>query len=271
MVDVRQRTKQAVKTAAAAYDTVRPPDTGVVVLGYHRVGARSTLELDLPTPIFAEQMAYLASDGRTLSLEESIASLEGVDGPPRVAITFDDGTADFMDEALPAIVENGLPVTYYVASKFIEEQRSFPEDGRPLSWSALVEAVSTGLISVGSHTHSHAVADKLTPEQFDDELRRCSELIEDRLGVAADDFAYPKGVFGGTANERNVARRHRSAALANCGINAYGATDPLRLDRTPIQRSDGMRYFYKKVAGGMRFEGTLRSVLNRRRYGSSVS
>jgi peptidoglycan/xylan/chitin deacetylase (PgdA/CDA1 family) len=138
-----------------------------------------------------------------------------------------------------------------------------------MTWTALAEAVSTGLVTIGSHTHSHAVMDKLAPDVADRELRVSAELISDRLGVAAEHFAYPKGVFGGAPNERRVARYYRSAALADCGVNMPGSTNPLRLDRTPIQRSDGMAFFRRKVSGGLRVEGELRTRLNRRRYGEA--
>ena len=128
--------------------------------------------------------------------------------------------------------------------------------------------MATGLVTVGCHTHTHAVVDKLTPEQAEEEMRRSTELIEDRLGVPSHHFAYPKGVFGGEANEAVIARYCRSAALAECGVNPPGATDRLRLRRSPIQQSDGWRYFEKKVAGGMGLEGTVRNLLNRSRYAS---
>ena len=54
-------------------------------------------------------------------------------------------------------------------------------------------------------------------------------------------------------------------------MNRYGATDPYRLARSPIQVSDGMRWFRRKVAGGLRFEDTLRRLLNRGRYASATT
>jgi peptidoglycan/xylan/chitin deacetylase (PgdA/CDA1 family) len=268
---LRRSAQSLVKSAASAVDRVSPPPPGVVVLAYHRVGGGSTLELDLEPELFDDQMGHLAESGRVVTLERALEDLTGDSGDDSVVVTFDDGTADFVDHALPSLVEHGVPATYYVATDFIERQRPFPDDGTPLTWSALAEAVSTGLVQVGSHTHRHAVVDKLAPEAVEEELRRCSELIEDRLGVTAADFAYPKGVFGGEANERVIARYHRSAALANCRSNPYGASNALRLDRTPIQRSDGMRFFTRKVSGGLRFEGALRGALNRRRYGASTN
>jgi hypothetical protein len=78
-------------------------------------------------------------------------------------------------------------------------------------------------------------------------------------------------VFGGELVESVVARYYQSAALANCGVNRYGATNQLRLDRSPVQRSDGMAFFRRKVAGGLRLEGQLRAQLNRRRYVAAMN
>ena len=258
-----------VKTSAVAVDAVHPPPTGVVVLAYHRVGGGSGLAVDLDPALFMEQLRILAAHHRTVTLDTALDLVRQPEGTPAVAVTFDDGTADFMDHALPAIVATQVPVTYYIATDFIEQQRPFPDNGRPLSWRGLAEAASTGLVTVGSHTHSHAVMDKIPVDAAADEARRSAELIEDRLGVAADHFAYPKGVFGGQANAAAVAARYRSAALANSEVNRYGATDPWRLGRTPIQQSDGLVYFNRKVAGGMALEGRLRTALNRRRYRSA--
>jgi peptidoglycan/xylan/chitin deacetylase (PgdA/CDA1 family) len=260
-----------VKSVAAASDLVVRPTHGVVVLAYHRVGGGTTLELDLEPAVFAAQMTWLAERQRAVDLDDALEALAEGTGPASVVVTFDDGTADFVDHALPALVDAGVPATYYIATAFIEEQRSFPDAGTPMTWSGLSEAISTGLVTVGSHTHTHAVLDKLDPVAADDELRRSAELIEDRLGVPADHFAYPKGVFGGEANEACLARYYRSAALANCGVNGYDTTDAMRLDRSPVQRSDAMTYFKKKVDGGMQLEGKLRAALNRRRYDAAAN
>jgi peptidoglycan/xylan/chitin deacetylase (PgdA/CDA1 family) len=186
--------------------------------------------------------------------------------PCEVVVTFDDGTADFADTALPIIVKHQIPVTLYLATAFVEEQRPFPDDGVPLSWSALRDACATGLVDVGSHTHTHAVLDRLPPGRAADELDRSKQLIEDELGRPCLDFAYPKAVPPSPPAAIAVRERFRSAALAGTRPNRVGATDIYRLARSPIQRSDGMKYFEKKVAGGMALEDALRRVVNRWRY-----
>jgi len=266
----RAYVQSAVKGVAVAVDRVRPPARGVAVLLYHRVGAGSVLEVDLPTPAFDEQMHYLAARRLAITLDaglESLASATSLDPDP-VVVTFDDGTADIVEHALPVLVAHQVPALVYVATDFVEQQRPFPDDGKPLSWAALRDAVGTGLVTVGSHTNTHALVDRIPPTEIDDELRRSIDLIEERLGVPAQHFAYPKGAGGppGGAADRAVRRYFRSAAIADGSNNPYSGTDVFRLRRAPIQTSDGFRGFTRKAAGGMRFEGTLRALMNRRRY-----
>lgn len=260
-----------VKRAAVGADRLRPARPGVVVLLYHRVGGRSPVQVDLPRPLFAEQMAAIS--GRAVDLDAALLALDGAPGtgPGPVTVTFDDGTADFVEEALPVLVEHRVPALLYVATEFIEDGRSFPDEGAPASWAALADAVATGLVTIGSHTHSHVLLDRADPADVARELDRSRGLIEDRLGVTADHFAYPKAVLGSPAAEALVRERFRSAALAGTRPNLYGATDRYRLARSPIQVSDGMRWFEAKLGGGMGLEDRLRQILNRGRYAGAVT
>ena len=101
----------------------------------------------------------------------------------------------------------------------------------------------------------------------DAELDRSKQLIEDRLGRPCLDFAYPKALPPSPAADVAVRSRFRSAALAGTRANRPGRTDVHRPRRSPIQHSDGMQYFEKKVAGGMALEGTrCGRAANRWRY-----
>ena len=263
--------RSAMKVTAAAVDTVQRPRAGLVVLIYHRVGRRSPIEVDLPVALFAEQMAYLTSSARLVTLTDGLAALHDGRPEPMVAVTFDDGTADFVDVALPVLADHGVPSTLYVATDFLERGVPFPDEGVPLSWSALGDAVAGGLVDVGSHTHRHALLDRLPVPEIDGELDRSIELIGDHLGVRAAHFAYPKAVMGSAAADAAVRARFDSAAVAGTRPNVAGATDPYRLARSPVQLSDGMRWFAHKVGGGMAFEDTLRRTINRRRYAAATN
>src|SRR5436190_12869839 len=266
--------RRTVKVGAAAFDSARRlvsharwPPPGLVVLLYHRVGRRSELEIDLPVTLFRAQMAELASTGRVVSLSDAVERLADPmqQHESLVAVTFDAGTDDFAEVALPVLVEHDVPATVYVATAFLERQLPFPHDGTPLTWAALRDAVSTGLVDVGSHTHTHALLDRLPESLVSAELDRSLELVRERVGQVPVHFAYPKAVPPSRVAARMVRARFKSAALAGTRVNIYGG-DPYRLTRSPVQYSDGMRWFRHKLAGGLGVEDTLRRVLNRGRY-----
>jgi peptidoglycan/xylan/chitin deacetylase (PgdA/CDA1 family) len=270
---MQEHVQQLVKWTAAAADVLRRPQ-GLVVLIYHRVGGHTPVSVDLPRPLFGEQLAALADGWAPVTLDAAADLLAGrasPPGPPPISVTFDDGTADFVDEAVPELVAHGIPATLFVATDYVEAGRPFPDNGRPASWAGLRDAVSTGFVTIGSHTHTHRLLDRVEGPEAAVELDRSVGLIEDRLGAACHHFAYPKALPGSPAAEQEVRRRFRTAALAGTRPNPYGRTDPHRLSRSPIQVSDGMRWFRRKAAGGLALEDELRTLRNRRRYAGTVT
>lgn len=261
----------AVKVAAAGADALRRKEPGLVILIYHRVGGRTASQVDLPTTLFEEQVAALAASGRLVTLDAGLERLRtgALDDEP-VVLTFDDGTADWVEEALPVLVRHQAPATFYVATDFVERSLPFPGGGHPISWAGLRELAASGVATIGSHTHTHALLDRADGPGAAAELERSIELIGERLGLACEHFAYPKALLGSPAAEGEVQARFRSATVGGSRANPAGA-DAHRLCRTPIQVADGMRWFTRKAAGGMRFEDTARSLLNRGRYAGATT
>lgn len=242
--------RKAAKGAVLPWGMVRRRRAGdVVILLYHRVGAGDR-EIDVPLDLFRRQMERLAERERVLTLDRSLSDGGGV------VVTFDDGFADFHNHVLPVLVEHRIPAVLYLATGLVGEG---PD---ALEWSQLEEAVSTGLVTIGSHTHSHADLSRATGGEAEDEMRRSKHLIEDRLGVACRHFAYPWAVASQAAE--TAARKHfESAALDAWRTNRRDRTDPYRLGRTPIFRSDGIRFFVAKSRGMLDAERILYRVMRR--------
>ncbi|CAN5652665.1 N/A [soil metagenome] len=264
--------QQVVKASAAGLDVVRRPTEGLVVLIYHRVGG-SGGSVDLDPGLFDEQMAELAASGMLRSLDEGLETVAAPGSAERhlVSVTFDDGTADFVENALPILVRHQVPATLYLATKFADEGLDFPGGGRAISWGGLRDARTTGLIDVGAHTHSHVLLDRLEDRLVADELDRSNGLIEDQLGAPARHFAYPKAVLGSPTAREAVRSRYRSASVAGTRANPIGGTDPHLLQRSPVQVADGMRWFRRKASGGLRLEDDLRRRINQRRYAGATT
>jgi peptidoglycan/xylan/chitin deacetylase (PgdA/CDA1 family) len=107
--------------------------------------------------------------------------------------------------------------------------------GRMLSWEQIGKMCSAG-ISFGSHTISHRVIARLSPDEVRHELRESKRVIETHLGTTVDAFAFPFGQPSDT-------RLPKGISLAGCGYscglttiegtNAPG-TNPYELRRTQI-------------------------------------
>ncbi len=264
---------RAARSLSAVGDRLRPAPAGVVVLAYHRVGAGTSSMVDIPLADFRRQMEYLHSHCRVMSLDEvtswmgneSVDSDVDVDERRAVALTFDDGTDDFVERAGPVLVELGLPATVYLATQFIESGEPFPWGAPALSWDRLAAVCATSSIEAGSHTHSHVLLDRAEVAVAEAELDRSIELIRSRLGYTPRHFAYPKAVVPRASIAALVAARFRSAALAGNRVNVVGS-NPQQLWRSPLRRTDSFDEFVRIADGGMRFEGALRSAAARIRY-----
>lgn len=248
--------RKASKAAVASAGVVTRRRAGdLIVLLYHRVGG-GTAEIDLPATAFEAQLRYLAGRQHVVPLDRALG--DGRDGG--VVVTFDDGTPDFHHTVLPLQVRYGVPATLYLATSLVDGGRT------GLSWGQLREAVGTGLVTVGSHTHSHADLRTLDEPACTDELLRSKDLIEDNLGVACRHFAYPWAV-GSPAADRIVRRLYDSAAQDAWRTNRRGRLDLYRLGRTPVLRSDGSAFFRAKVYGLLDAEALLYRAARRGPWG----
>jgi peptidoglycan/xylan/chitin deacetylase (PgdA/CDA1 family) len=248
--------RKASKAAVAPAGVVtrrRPGD--LMLLLYHRVGD-GTAEIELPASAFEAQLRYLAARRDVIPLDRSLT--DGRIGG--VVVTFDDGTPDFHHTVLPLLVRYRVPATLYLATGLVDGGRT------GLSWDQLREAVETGVVTVGSHTHSHADVRTLDELLCTDELLRSKELIEDNLGVSCRHFAYPWAV-GSPAADRIVRRLYDSAALEAWRTNRRGRLEPFRLGRTPVLRSDGPAFFRAKVHGLLDAEKLLYRAARRGPWG----
>lgn len=272
---MRDTARRTIKALARAADPLlaRP---GLTVLAYHRVGPGPAAQMRLDREVFAEQMAWLAEHAEVRSLDDWLGASggpanKGTDVRPAVALTFDDGTADFATLALPILGDLGLPATLYLCTQPVEDQAPWPDGAPPLTWDQVASWAASPLVHVGCHTHRHFLADRTAPAEAAEDLDRSIALIVQHAGEPPRHFAYPKAVDASPAVAALVAQRFLTAALAGTRSNPLPLTDPLRLARSPIQHADDRQCFESKVRGGMRLEDDLRRIANRVRYRGRVN
>ena len=223
--------------------------SGTTLLIYHRVGGGTPDERDLPTREFEAQIAALTHQ-RVVSLDTALDELTAGDDSPKIVITFDDGFADVHATAWPLLREAGLPFTLYVTTAYLDGTMHWPgstshHPGPALSWAELEELAASELVTIGNHTHTHARPEELSAEELD----RCSELLEQRLGIVPQHYCFTWGVPVPHATPLLEAR-FRSAATGLIGRNSP-TTDALNLRRIPVRGSDPLPFFQAKLRGNL--------------------
>jgi len=256
--------KRAIKLGLLAPASLaRSREPGLLVLGYHRVGAGMEREMDLPRDVFAEQMHYLAEHREVVPLVDGVRRLGFPLERDLVAITFDDGYREVSSQAWPVLRDLGLPATVFLATGFIEGTDPAPirsgagERGAPplpLSWDEVGELHASGLVTIGSHSRSHRSFDTLSGAEVAGECATSRSTIERRIGAEVETFAYPAGVV---AHEDVVGAHFRICVGADGAKNVPSSVTPSRLSRVPVRASDGTFFFRRRLAGLAPFEDRL--------------
>jgi hypothetical protein len=92
------------------------------------------------------------------------------------------------------------------------------------------------------------------------ELDACDTEVAQRIGVRPRHFAYPWGIPV-PAMEAALRARYRSAVTGELGRNLPG-TDPVRLRRIPVRRTDPVEFFRAKLLGQLGPERTYAALVS---------
>lgn len=268
--------RKLLKVPLLMSDLIKPsPPAGCAFLIYHSVAGNLNFELDLPISLFRRQLEFLARTGCVVSYDEAIQALRSkrqaeID---QVVLTFDDGFANFYTHVFPILRELGLPATLFVTTGFVETgipypllHHAFGAEVKPVTWDMLGEMASSGLVTIGAHTHTHVYLDHEPEDKVIEELAVPQELFRQRLGLEVCHFSYPKALWN-PAVEKLVAKYYASAVIGG----GYKATpddfNPYRIPRVPIRCSDGWFFFLAKKRGWLAAEEALYAKVRQKANG----
>lgn len=215
----------------------------LMILFYHRVADDRANAWTCPFDLFARQMRWLKAHFDMISLAELQERMRrGVNRRAAVSITFDDGYADNCDRALPLLIEERIPCTYFVASSHIFEGIPFPHDvanGDHFAPNTLeqLRILADSVIEIGAHTRTHADLGRIADyDRAYDEIVTAGEELARAVGQAIRYFAFPYGLH---ANLNPLAFRiARDAGYAGV-CSAYGGYNYPGGDAFHLQRIHG--------------------------------
>lgn len=118
--------------------------------------------------------------------------------PDRLEYIFDkaENETSLRMELKQALLESREQTVQTLENKLgvkLDFQNQVPDIYQPLEWVEIVKMLESGLVSVGSHTHSHAILTRCTDAELNIELQKSKAIIEERTGESCALFCYPNG------------------------------------------------------------------------------
>lgn len=260
------------------------PENCFGVLTYHRVAEKVA---GIPAPTWnnpPEQLrkqltGLLARGFKPWALSAVLkARREGRPLPPRVfVVTFDDGYENNFLNALPVLESLGVPATIFLATSYLDSSVRFPFDdwcasgsrlAPPSSWRPLAtrqcrSLLASGLIELGTHTHTHR---KLIhqPEEFRQDLTASVDFLREHFGIQSSTLAFPHGLC-----DREMIEISRQVGVASAlstvpRLNSLNS-DPMDWGRFSVESFDTAATLAGKLSGW------YTSVVDRLRVRRSVA
>ncbi len=250
----------------------------IPILMYHSVGEEDHAERHayyrtaVSPATFMLHMEYLHRRGyKTCTLAQALSLLSSSENrvSDRVVITFDDGYLDFHSEAFPVLSLFGFSATVFLPTGFIGDSAMAFKGRNCLAWPHIRELQRCG-IEFGSHTVTHPQLRTLACEEIKKELMDSKKTIEDKTGHRTESFAYPYAFpqvdteFKKLLREELERAGYRNGVCTSVG-RAGRFSDPLFLERLPLNDLDDEPLVRAKLNGAYDWVGWLQSVAQRAR------
>ncbi len=194
----------------------------VPILMYHYIeyvqdkGDTIRQSLDITPFTFEEQIKTLKSAGYSfVTTSDIVQALNGQKSlPPKaIVLTFDDGYRDFYTDAFPIIKKYKIRVVAYIVPNFIDRPNYMFSD-------QLVEIKDSGLVEIAAHTMDHVWLKGISKEVAKEEIADSKKVLEEKLHITVNSFAYPYGAF-----DRQAMDLVKSAGFTNAASTVPGVAE----------------------------------------------
>jgi peptidoglycan/xylan/chitin deacetylase (PgdA/CDA1 family) len=243
------------------------------ILMYHRIAnplpGKPKPTWNVPPALFERQLAGLLRRGwQAKPLREVLTCLERELPLPNktFVVTFDDGYANNLTQALPILTRLHIPATLFLATAYLDSKEPFPSDDwqaagrpgtptdawRPLTTDECHRLIASGLIELGAHTHTHADF-RGRPEALALDLAENLSVLREQFGVERPAFAFPYGTEADGFASSTLAAAARDAG-AVCALSTEARVvkpgdSPFAWGRFAAEDDDSPRTLAARLGG----------------------
>jgi peptidoglycan/xylan/chitin deacetylase (PgdA/CDA1 family) len=212
----------------------------IAILTYHRVAEDQLTPWTVPTVTFVRQIRWLLKHFEMISLEEAQRRIRNSENNRvAVSLTFDDGYSENCREAIPLLVKERIPCTYFVTVRNVFDGKPFGHDEAagyqfPPNNLEQLRAMAAAGVEIGSHSYDHvnlgAISDRA---QIAREVVESRIDLESAVGRRVRYFAFPYGRYAdlNAAAFKTASRAGYEAACSAYGGYNFPGDDPFHLQR----------------------------------------
>lgn len=221
------------------------------ILTYHKIAPRPKETIWPGTYVspeeFRRHVRFLKGRYRIATVAEYLAERK-IEG--RIVLTFDDGTRDFVEVAVPTLGE--ARATVYVVPGLEANSWDARDVSVPLMSASQVAEIARMGFEIGSHTLTHADLAILDEAGFEEEIARPKREIEAITGTPCRTFCYPYGRKREAAVNAVRRARYEGAVTTEKGINGPHG-DPFLLRRIAVRHDTTLPVLVYKLWRARRF------------------
>ncbi|MBI4484263.1 MAG: polysaccharide deacetylase family protein, partial [Acidobacteria bacterium] len=199
---------------------------------------------------FDRQMEFLVSRRTMVTAGEILDRLRrGGELQGLVAVTFDDGYYNNLQNALPVLKKYKLPATLFLTTEGLDQHPRWDSSGnyfgeRLLSWEEAAALRGAG-IEVGCHSHSHYDLTGISLNAAVSDLRRSRDVLASRISGPLL-LSYPHGKYtDALIREVEVLGFAGACGIQKGFVNA--GTSPWALKRIHVFGHDDFSSFRRKL------------------------
>lgn len=192
-----------ISAIAQSVDKTKPLATlpiqqrNLVILQYHHVSTDMPKSTSVTPEVFAEHMALLAANYNVVSLDDALIKIKNNQALPdkAVAITFDDGYSNILENAHPILIKHNFPYTIFINPALIGESRS------QLTWSEVKSMQPLAIFANHTLDHAHLLEKYGNENQAQwlarvmRDVKQAESIIEENVGYSKKWLAYPYGEY----------------------------------------------------------------------------
>ena len=220
---VADATSTTKKQSGSNIDSSVSTTPNAAILLYHHVSSSTPASTSISPEAFKSHMEYLDAHHTVVSLQDVVSAIQHNTTLPEnaVAITFDDGYANILDNAHPILADLGFPYTVFINP---DEIGVGPKQ---LTWEQVIAMHNDGVV-FANHTLDHlhmlngeqAMGERAWLEKVWQNVESAEKKIEDKLDISLKYLAYPFG-------EYNTALANKLKAEGYIGFGQHsGAVGP---------------------------------------------